>query len=190
MWGPVANAIVWGLAFSTVLSLFLIPAVYLGLTTPKAVAGEATLLPPLLADRGALPWRRWLNGLHAPGGRETLPADAIADPEHRAGYQEGVAAMEAGDLETAIRRFQWLADQARDSMIFNLCAVQALLRFMLEHGWDVGYADRARRYLARARQIDAEDSRLIALEEVRQRIELARDGGVDLAARLGDVALR
>lgn len=32
MWGPVATAIIWGLAFSTVLTLFFVPALYLVLT--------------------------------------------------------------------------------------------------------------------------------------------------------------
>ena len=29
MWGPVATAIVWGLAFSSVLTLFVVPLLYL-----------------------------------------------------------------------------------------------------------------------------------------------------------------
>ncbi|MDO9031875.1 MAG: efflux RND transporter permease subunit [Hydrogenophaga sp.] len=36
LWGPVAASIVWGLAFSTVLTLFVVPLLYLGFMRPKA----------------------------------------------------------------------------------------------------------------------------------------------------------
>ena len=35
LWGPVAASIVWGLAFSTVLTLFVIPLLYLAFMRPK-----------------------------------------------------------------------------------------------------------------------------------------------------------
>ena len=35
LWGPVAASIVWGLAFSTVLTLFVVPLLYLVFMRPK-----------------------------------------------------------------------------------------------------------------------------------------------------------
>ena len=35
MWGPVATAIVWGLGFSTVLTLFMVPSIFLAITKPR-----------------------------------------------------------------------------------------------------------------------------------------------------------
>jgi len=35
LWGPVAASIVWGLAFSTVLTLYVVPLLYLGFMRPK-----------------------------------------------------------------------------------------------------------------------------------------------------------
>jgi multidrug efflux pump subunit AcrB len=40
LWGPVAASIVWGLAFSTVLTLFAVPLLYLGFMRPKVARAK------------------------------------------------------------------------------------------------------------------------------------------------------
>ncbi|GAB4352868.1 MAG: efflux RND transporter permease subunit [Gammaproteobacteria bacterium] len=46
MWGPVATSIVWGLAFSTVLTLFVVPLLYRLSMRPKAAARRRGVLSP------------------------------------------------------------------------------------------------------------------------------------------------
>jgi multidrug efflux pump subunit AcrB len=44
LWGPVASSIVWGLAFSTVLTLFMVPLLYMAFMRGQQPAKRATLL--------------------------------------------------------------------------------------------------------------------------------------------------
>ncbi len=53
LWGPVAASIVWGLAFSTVLTLFVIPLLYLGFMRPRAHRAHGTRLRRWISRRGA-----------------------------------------------------------------------------------------------------------------------------------------
>jgi hypothetical protein len=171
MWGPVATAIVWGLGFSTVLTLFLVPSMFLGITKPRPSAMQAIPLPPILPEVEPAAWRRWYARLKGTAARDMLASDAIEDPEQRERYRRGVAATEAGDLETAIREFQWLADNDPGSPLFNLCAAQAFVLFLQRCGWDMGYSARARRYLLRARRAGASAARLVQLEKIHRQIE-------------------
>ncbi|MBF0127951.1 MAG: hypothetical protein HQM02_12185, partial [Magnetococcales bacterium] len=45
LWGPVATAIVWGLACSTLLTLFLIPLLYLTFTRKQRTDSPLTSTP-------------------------------------------------------------------------------------------------------------------------------------------------
>ena len=74
-------------------------------------------------------------------------------------------------METAIREFQWLADNDPESPLFNLCAAEAFVMFLQRFGWDIGYDARARRYLARARRAGANDARLAQIERIHRQIE-------------------
>ena len=150
MWGPVATAIVWGLGFSTVLTLFLVPPIYVALSKPGSAEVCEIPLPPVLLDVEPSLWERLIVRLRRGSEpRDMLPVDAISNPEQRKRYQEGVAAAVAGDLEIAIRQFQRLADQEPKSLLFNLAVAQTLLRFIQKHGYDTGYMTRAQRYLSR-----------------------------------------
>lgn len=173
MWGPVATAIVWGLAFSTLLTLFLVPALYLLFTqAPPSPLQRLPLLPLLDADERR-PWQRWrarLNGER----RAHLPASSIADADARARYRAAVLALEGGNLERAIRLLQALADEEPRRALFSLGVAQALLWQMHAQGWDVGYMERARRYLARARAVAPEDARLFELERIARLLDEAR----------------
>ncbi|MFZ0788222.1 MAG: efflux RND transporter permease subunit, partial [Chromatiaceae bacterium] len=171
MWGPVATAIVWGLAFSTVLTLFMVPSIFLGITKPRPSAMQAVPLPPILPEVEPAAWRRWGARLKGKAAREMLASDAIQDPEQRERYRRGVAATETGDLETAIREFQWLADNDPESPLFNLCAAQALVLFLQRFGWDIGYDARAQRYLQRAQRVGASEARIAQLEKIHRQLK-------------------
>jgi hypothetical protein len=171
IWGPLATAIVWGLAFSTLLTLFVVPLSY------QAVARWSTqrdLVDDLLsrlepADQGG--WRAPLQQIAyrlLPLGmkRDAALEAALQDPAHRQRYEEGLAALRDGDTTNAIRAFEHLATAEPNVAAFNLYAVQANLQMMQAIGWDVGYMDRARKYLVRARRMDPGNPRIPPLEKL------------------------
>ncbi|GAB0148543.1 efflux RND transporter permease subunit [Marichromatium sp. PS1] len=166
MWGPVATAIVWGLGFSTLLTLFFIPALYLVFTRPPPSPLQRLALLPLLVEGEPGPWARWSERLGGGARRARVAAARIPDLEWRERYRAAVAAVDAGELEPAIRELQWLADQAPESTLFASALVQALLLYLHRLGGDAGYVERARRYLARARRLDPQARHLLELERV------------------------
>lgn len=172
MWGPMATAIVWGLGFCTVFTLFFIPLAYV-LTTKPLATSMGIPLPPVLSDR-AYPWLHNLRSqLTGRPGREHIDTRVIADEEEKERYKSAVAAMGSGDLESAIKSFQWLADKDPKCKLYNSCVVQALLLYVHRNGWDDGYMARAHRYLSRARLIDKGDNRLRQLERIYRELERA-----------------
>jgi hypothetical protein len=88
------------------------------------------------------------------------------DPDYRKLYTEGRSAFQRADWETAIRTFQALADAEPDVGLFNQYAAQALAEFMRYRGWDIGYMERAKRYLSRARRQLPTSRRLGQLEVI------------------------
>ncbi|NEX22909.1 efflux RND transporter permease subunit [Thiorhodococcus mannitoliphagus] len=165
MWGPVATSIVWGLMFSTLLTLFLIPATYLVVTRPPLTPVQKLQYLPLLVARTPSSLQKWLSRFRGQPVRDTVSEEAIADVAQRAAYRDALDALERGELEKAIRGFQHLSDQNIGSLLFSLATAQALLLYVHKIGWDSGYMERTRRYLARARALDPQSPRLLELEQ-------------------------
>ncbi|MCB1760732.1 MAG: efflux RND transporter permease subunit [Gammaproteobacteria bacterium] len=170
MWGPVATAIVWGLGFSTLLTLFVIPLVYNLLSEPR----ESIQLLPAVPRVGG--WRlseilrhplAWVRDKAKgdPYAQDYALRSALSDQAVRSQFEEGVAALRAETSEVAIRAFQQLANERSDVLLFNLYAAHANLQLMQRIGWDIGYMDRAKKYLGRAQSIDPEDPRLAMLRK-------------------------
>jgi multidrug efflux pump subunit AcrB len=183
MWAPVATAIVWGLVFSTLLTLLLVPVIYTIVVPRQNASGQ---------DLGRLAWAPaslpagggtvsgWLAALVSPGARRARLdlQDVLRDDERRAQYEQGVQAMRENDLETPIRCFEALVAAAPDSVELNVLAATANIRLMQARGWDIGYSHRARRYLTRARTLAPADPRLPGLRQVLDEIdETAEDEG-------------
>ena len=175
MWGPVATSIVWGLGFSTLLTLFFIPWLYLSITRPPPSLMQRLPLLPMLTEDAPPAWRRWLARLGGAVPRTVLPPSGIQDAEHRQRYRDALQAIDAGDLERAIRELQWLADQDVRSALFSFSITQALLLYVHKNGWDIGYMDRARRYLDRARTRAPDDMRGQELERVYRELNIPGD---------------
>ncbi len=179
MWAPVATAIVWGLAFSTVLTLLLVPVIYVLVARRGQAAAVPTSLPLALVSLGSEPVTILgrLAGVFSPASRRARRELSLVldDGESRRLFEQGVAAMKAGELETPIRCFERLAAAAPESLELHVLAAQANIRLMEVRGWDIGYANRARRHLARARAISRSDQRVLELIRTLEEIEAARD---------------
>ena len=132
-------------------------------------------LLPMLTEDAPPAWRRWLARLGGAVPRTVLPPSGIQDAEHRQRYRDALQAIDAGDLERAIRELQWLADQDVRSALFSFSITQALLLYVHKNGWDIGYMDRARRYLDRARTRDPDDMRGQELERVYRELNIPGD---------------
>ncbi len=164
-WGPVATAIVWGLGFSTVLTLFVIPLCYLVFVKPKPLGivlkapgtspgvlgnithrASALLGVSLRSDDGAL-------------------TGVLHDPEQRQVYEAGINALREEDTSHAIKCFERLAEREPRIKTYHLLAAQSLVRHMQKHEWDIGYAVRYKRYLRRARAIDPHDAKIAVLRK-------------------------
>jgi multidrug efflux pump subunit AcrB len=178
MWAPVATAIVWGLVFSTLLTLLLVPVIYLlvvGAPREAALETGTPALPGGLAVRPTL--REWLIARLSPSGRQARRdiEDALTSDALRSLYAEGVAAMRANDLEVPVRCFERLAASAPDSLELNLLAAGANIRLQQARGWDIGYSNRARRYLVRARTLAPRDGRILSLTQVLDELDETAD---------------
>ncbi len=171
MWGPMATAIVWGLGFSTLLTLFLVPMLTLYLfrrqPPPDPLGGleQSRSANPLASLSSALARRL--------GFRSPVSVPRFERMEDEALYAEGARALGERDFEAAIRCFQALADRHRWVLDVNLLTVQSCLGWMQENGWDAGYMARSRRYLERARSIDPHDPRLDRLERMQRALDAA-----------------
>jgi multidrug efflux pump subunit AcrB len=176
MWAPVATAIVWGLVFSTVLTLLLVPVIYvLAVRSDRAGLSEPGLLPmPVSIDTSIRSWLTQLFSARARRAQRELQ-QVLRDDESRALYQEGLKALSGDDLETPIRCFERLVADEPDSLELNVLAAQANIRLMQVRGWDIGYAARARRYLTRAKSVAPSDARvqhlLALLEDIESGVE-------------------
>lgn len=176
IWGPVATAIVWGLGVSTLLTLFFVPMLYITLTRTKRADLNEISSPPFSGEIKQGPLRQYLHNISATLFSNqaerwmTVQAGEIEDG-HRGLYNKGVESFGRGDIESAIKCFQQLADDNNSNMYFNLCAAQSLVRYMQLHGWDIGYIARAKRYISRAKYLQPETSQIINLERICNQID-------------------
>ena len=170
MWTPVATAIVWGLAFSTMLTLFVVPLSYAALLqrTRKESDEPDWIAIPNSARRS--PLQRIaafaLQRLGIDDSREDgRLAAVLRNPELNERYQNGLGALKSGDLEQAIRVFQRLADDYPDVFRFHLLATQSLVYYMQKVGWDIGYIARAKKYFQNAKRMEPTNPDIGRLEE-------------------------
>ena len=179
MWGPVATAIIWGLGFSTLLTLFIIPLGYNLLIKTQVVEKEALDLIPGLCTLGWSAQSR-RSRLHSKimaylqtsdKERDQALEKVLKNSEYKQLYVKGCNALQGNDPNLAIRCFQRLAGQEPKVFDFNIHAAQAHILQMQQTGWDVGYMERASRYLMRARNIDTHDQRLTILEKAFCKLE-------------------
>lgn len=161
MWGPVATVIVWGLAFSSLLSLFVIPPLYRFVRNGAAVDPLAFDLPKAIEASNGV-FSRWtghaINKLTGAQGTDALLRESFRDNEkRRERYNSGCTALEQGEVEQAIRIFEELAKDAPEVGVYGFCAVKAHIGWMQKFGWDVGYDVRARRFLSKARSVEPDN---------------------------------
>ncbi|UEX79367.1 efflux RND transporter permease subunit [Spiribacter halobius] len=175
IWGPVAASIVFGLAVSTPLTLFVTPLLYRPVA-PRAEDPMAELPAPPLLER-----RRGLRGLlgRLRSGRSASPwradlAALRADARTADAYQTGCLALAAGRRQDALKQLQWVAERLPESGLANRAAAQAALAVVEEMGWDEGYANRARRFLVRARRAAGDTPEIIALLRLYRRLASER----------------
>lgn len=170
IWGPLATAIVWGLAFSTLLTLFVVPLSYQALV--KRMRGKDVVddvMDRLLPIRSGV-WpnlvTRLYRSIDAPEkARDVALDNVLRDSEYKNRYDLGMSALQSGDAGQAIRCFEWLAKNSPQEIAsLNLFAAQANLQMMQAGGWDIGYMERARKYLERAKRLDPNDHRITLLE--------------------------
>lgn len=166
MWGPVATAIVWGLAFSTVLTLFVVPALYLTARPRKGLSS------PGLSSVGGFAYHQssWFQRFRRAsdalfGGRRERPEDFLRTEEQRKLFDQGLEAARTGDLEIPIKCFERLVKELPDSFELNVLAARANLEIMRERGWDIGYMNRAQRFLGRARSLKPGHPDLLKIQE-------------------------
>ena len=175
MWGPLATAIIWGLGISSLLTLFLIPLLY-------ALTVNAPKIAPLGWESFSGVWgttkRRgygfaWIWGYlsERAKGKEHEFASDIPNVELRTRFQNGLQALNSRDFDKAIRIFEGLARQMPKNFAANLFAARANIALMGKIGWDVGYYERATRYLGRAESIRPEDDEVYALESALRKLE-------------------
>ena len=177
IWGPLATSIVWGLAVSTALTLFVIPLLYaiIARRVPVASHGAGASLEPyeqfgFKSLRGLLKARPsdWRAALHA----------IEASPEIAPLYREGTELLRQRRYEPAIRVLEEAARRAPDNGVLQTAAAQALIEYMARRlGWDVGYMERARRFLARAERLLPEEPRVEALKRAYADLEPGDSGG-------------
>lgn len=175
IWGPVAASIVWGLAVSTPLTLFVTPLLYRPVA-PRAADPLAELpAPPLVERRGGLRGvaGRLRAGRAGVAWRQDLAA-LRAEPKLAETYQAGCLALAAGRRQEALKRLQWVAEQRPELGVANRAAAHAALAVVEDMGWDVGYAGRARRFLVRARRAAGDAPEIVALLRLYRRLESER----------------
>jgi len=178
MWGPLATAIVWGLLFATLLSLFIIPVLN-SLVVRQAPVAEDML--PDISDRRRGPGRGWQHlfkrlGLGALVSKPRIPKGMADDPQLVARFNEGVKAMVARDLEQAVLIFDELSQTRPDEPDAHIYAANATIMWLLKNGLDGGYLRRARRHLRNARRLAPNDPRVAELENVCDGLEEKAQG--------------
>ncbi len=162
IWGPVATAIVWGLAFSTLLTLFIIPPLYALVQRRRIKAVPEQLAPPPPLDLPEKGFSRILARLRGQEARRELEdLEAIsADEESTEHYEAGRRKLQEGEVEEALWHFERLTRSQPENFIANLYTAQSMVQWMQHHGWDVGYTARASRYLRKAQRLRPGNARV------------------------------
>jgi hypothetical protein len=95
--------------------------------------------------------------------RDDLAAIAAAD-ELADHYQAGRDNLARESSEKAIWHLEQVARALPDNFLANLYTAQAMVAWMQQSGWDVGYSARARRYLRKAGRLRQDDPRVRQLQ--------------------------
>lgn len=174
-WGPVATAIVWGLGFSTLLTLFVVPLTFLIFVPARA---KQVLIPlpgetvgRLLTISNQLKGKLGL----ALRAEDSALVNMLTKDDYKARYEAGIAALRSDDTGDAIKCFEYLADKEPSVSTFNLMAAQALVRHMQIFDWDVGYAARFERYINRGKAQAPHDPLLALLERAMSEIDASQE---------------
>ena len=176
MWGPVATAIVWGLAFSTILTLFVIPLLYSSFTRePVAAMLDCPGLLPYSPGSEMSPLNKLKQKIFSIDMAEKGPDDFAYDPQLSALYNEGVGYLDENLYWEAIRVFEKAANTEPKNLECNLYAAHVLIMYMQKNGWDIGYSDRAKRFITRARGLEPNDERILNLQRILTTLEKSTD---------------
>lgn len=173
MWGPVATAIFWGLAFSTLLTLLMIPVIYAYLSKRPAESEEKLAPLPKVLKLSLRPadLLRYVAAMMHVGQRPEPGFDDILDNQTLSQqYHSAVSLVEREEYDHAIREFEDMARSQPGNGACNLYAAEVLVRFMLKHGWDIGYDARAKRFLTRAESLLETSARLSAVRRAYKRL--------------------
>lgn len=166
IWGPVATTIVWGLSFSTVLTLFVIPLGYLVFFRAPAKNSALFLAPDSsLGFYGSLARRAGaVLGVSLRSEDQEL-VEALQHAEQKELYEAGILALRNDETDQAMLSFVTLVNKEPSIAAYNVLAAQAMIRHMQKHGWDVGYMHRAQRCVRRAKKLGFDYERLFKLEK-------------------------
>ena len=150
-WGPVATAIVWGLGFSTLLTMFVVPLTFL-IFVPRRARQVVLPMPGQVAG-GLLGIGEQFKAklgltIHS---EDAALSEILTKDDYQVRYETGIAALHCDDSGEAIKCFEYLAEKEPEVVRFNLLAAQALVRHMQVFEWDIGYAARFERYKNRVK---------------------------------------
>ncbi|MDX9875776.1 MAG: hypothetical protein RBS88_12770, partial [Spongiibacteraceae bacterium] len=173
----VASAIIWGLAVSTLMSLFIVPLLYSVLVRPQGVT-LAMALPPAL-DPETRPLRRLRDLLRPPLPitiRERSDLEIIRHNTVLQGlYRDARAELVNGQAWEALKLFEQADFQHPGNTAILLGMISALLTLMANGGYDEGFGERTEKLLAQLHRMDPDNRAYAAfsqaLTELRQRPE-------------------
>jgi tetratricopeptide (TPR) repeat protein len=179
LWGPLATSIVWGLAVSTLLTLFVIPLLYCNVVKKKPLETEVLPLPRPLTEASASKLNQFLAQFRVgllTGTSRTQQFKALtaiaACSDLRAFYMEGRRLLMEKEYEQALNIFTKIIQKAPDNGIPYICAAQALLLYMQkEAGWNIDSLDQAKHYIKQAEKLVPGDKRLPLLRRVYRSIK-------------------
>lgn len=175
MWGPVATAIIWGLSVSTLLTLYITPALYSAVMKPRTNSLLTLALPHPVRTASLNLFQTVTRSIMSRYRMDSALQQALEKTENRELYNTGVDAIRNNNTDTAIRCFEALADSETRVISLQIYAAQAHIMLMEKIGWDIGYIARAKRYAARARAIDPSDNRVKQLEKAIQLLDQHQD---------------
>ncbi|MBT7410121.1 MAG: efflux RND transporter permease subunit, partial [Methylococcales bacterium] len=145
MWGPVATAIVWGLMFSTFLTLIVLPILYYTFSKDEYNHKQTVfekismkILPTVATVAKVLPGGKDIN--------EKMQSTQQDNKLNKAGLQ----LIKEGKHWESIAVFEEGVSQSPDNLSLALNAAHAMLIFMQKNGSDEGFLKRTKRYLDKA----------------------------------------
>lgn len=167
MWGPVATAIVWGLAFSTLLTLIVIPILYYTFSKEEISQKESLwealtsrILPTVVSFSKSLP-----VGAEVQQKVESAQQDSSLN-------KEGLILMREGKYWEAITVFENAVSQSPENKTLLMNTAQAMLVFMQKNGSDEGFLVRTKRYLDKLAPDYAGDKRYRQLVKLYKHLQL------------------